>query len=186
MGLLTPMSGTVDKNWMSYTGPRPDVSTFVNPPDPENYDDIMKFSDCSDAYVSTTIIAAGQENCVDAVRGSNYLFSGCSLLGGSGVSSATLKGSIVGWEFNNCGIGRGEKTDIEVGQFDKYWYAGRPPTTGGVIDSCYPYGGEKIRVTCWDADKPEVTNSMVEIIKVPWIIWFPYFCFRYIWIRIFP
>jgi len=57
------MSGTVDTNWMSYVGPRPDVSAFVNPPDPENYDDIMKFSDCSDAYVSTTIIAAGQENC---------------------------------------------------------------------------------------------------------------------------
>lgn len=46
-----------DINWKSYYGDNPDVSEFVNPPDPEN--------------------------CVDAVRGSNYEWNNCAMISGS-------------------------------------------------------------------------------------------------------
>ena len=180
------MSCTVDKNWMSYVGDNPDVSGFVNPPDPENYSDIMKFGDCTNVVVNGKSVAPGQENCVDAVRGGNYLWDNCTLLEGAGVATVTLKGAINGYTFRSCTINHGKQTDLELGQFDKYWYPGRPATSNGLIDNCHTSDGEPIRATCWNADKPEVMFSNVVVKRVPWLIWFPYFCFRYVWIRLFP
>lgn len=180
------MSGTKDTNWRSYTGDKPDVSDFINPSDPENYSDIMKFSDCTDAVIDGKTVAAGQENCIDAVRGSDYLWENCTMLEGAGISTVTLKGAIDGFTFRNCTINHGVETDLELGQFDKYWYPGRPATRGGLIDNCHASDSRPIQVTCWNADKPEVMFSNVSIQSVPWLIWFPYFCFRYVWIRIFP
>lgn len=174
------MSGTTDNNWRSYYGDNPDTSGFTNPENPKDYDDIMKFSNCTNVTVGGTTVSAGRENCVDAVRGSNYLFTDCILADGAGVSTVTLKGSIDGWQFNNCVIGHGKETDIEVGQFDNYWYVGRAPTRNGTIENCVSNDGSPIKITCWDADKPTIVNSNVKIVKVPWIIWFPYFCFRYV------
>jgi hypothetical protein len=174
------MSSTQDTNWRSYTGINPDTSGFTNPPDPHNYDDILKFSDCTNALVENKTISSGKENCVDAVRGSNYQWVNCQLESGAGISSVTIKGAIDGWKFIQCKIGKGKQTDIELGQFDNYWYIGRTPTKNGLIKDCQSLDGSKIRVTCWNSDCPIIENSQVSIIKVPWIIWFPYFCFRYI------
>lgn len=180
------MSSTVDKNWMSYVGDNPDVSGFYNPPNPEDYSDILKFGDATNVHVETKTVCPGQENCLDAVRGGNYLWEDCTFLDGSGVSTVTLKGSIDKFTFRDCSIGRGKNTDIELGQFDKYWYVGRPPTRNGLIDNCHSADGQPIRVTCWDAERPEAFFSNVSVTKVPWIVWFPYFCFRYVYIRLFP
>ena len=169
-----------DTNWKSYYGANPDTNGFVNPLDPENYDDIMKFSDCSDAVAISKRIRAGRENCIDAVRGHNYLFVDCHLEHGAGVSAVTIKGAINGWKFKECTIGHGKQTDIELGQFDNYWYPGRPATTNGIIDTCRSNDDKPIKVTCWNADKPYVVASNVKIVKIPWIIWFPYFTFCYI------
>jgi hypothetical protein len=75
-----------DTNWQSYYGDNPDTSGFVNPPNPQDYDDIMKFSDCTNAVINGRYIVAGRENCVDAVRGANYEWRACSLASGAGVS----------------------------------------------------------------------------------------------------
>lgn len=179
------MSGTNDHNWKSYVGDNPDVSGFVNPPDPENYSDIMKFSACTNVHVQGDTIVAGQENNVDAVRGSNYTSTSCALLDGAGVSTFTIKGAIDGWTLDSCTIGRGKETDLEVGQFDKYWYVGRPATRNGKIVDCKSTDGAPISITCWNADYPTIINSNVKVTKIPALIWFPYFCFRWIWIRIF-
>lgn len=180
------MSCTVDKNWMSYVGDNPDVSGFVNPLDPQNYSDIMKFGNCTNTYVENKTVSAGSENCVDAVRGSDYVWSNCVLVGGAGIATVTIKGAIDGFTFRDCKINHGNQTDLELGQFDKYWHPGRKPTKGGLIERCSSYDNKPIRITCWNANKPEIIDTNVNITVVPWVIWFPYFCFRYVWIRIFP
>jgi len=177
------MSGTTDKNWKSYIGDSPDVSGFENPPDPENYSDIMKFGNCTNVQVNSKTVAAGQENCVDAVRGGHYQWTDCTLPPGAGVSAVTLKGAIDGWGFTGCNIGHGKQTDIELGQFDNYWVPGRAPTKNGTIDNCVSNDGTAIKITCWNADKPTILNTVVKIVQIPWIVWFPYFCFRYICIH---
>jgi hypothetical protein len=152
-----------DTNWQSYYGDNPDTSGFVNPPNPQDYDDIMKFSDCTNAVINGRYVVAGRENCVDAVRGANYEWRACSLASGAGVSAVTIKGAIDGWRFIGCTIGRGKQTDIELGQFDNYWTPGRKPTRNGLIKACVSEDGSPIRVTCWNADKPEVVGSNVKI-----------------------
>jgi hypothetical protein len=166
-----------DNNWQSYYGDHPDVSGFINPENPKDYDDTMKFSACNDAVVTDKIVEAGRENCLDAVRGSNYAFIGCTLRDGAGIASVTLKGSIDGWRFDQCVIGRG-KTDIELGQYDNYWHPGRKPTRNGVLTDCKSTGGKPIRIVCWDATPPKIINTNAKIVKVPKFIWLPYFYFR--------
>ena len=172
-----------DTNWQSYYGDNPDTTGFVNPPNPKDFDDIMKFSDCTHVCVSDRYIRAGSENCIDAVRGSNYVFRNCDTEDGAGVSTFTIKGAIEGWSIKRTMIGRARKTEIEVGQFDNYWKPGRKPTRRGLIELCERTDGEAIRVTCWDAEPPTVVNSNVKIRRVPWIIWFPYFYLRFLTIR---
>lgn len=172
-----------DTNWQSYYGDNPDTSGFVNPPNPQDFDDIMKFSDCTNVVVTGKEIAAGSENCVDAVRGSNYRWNACSFASGAGVATFTIKGAIDAWEIASSLIGRGKQTEIELGQFDNYWKPGRKPTRGGVISNCRTTDGRPIRVTCWDAKPPRVFGCDVEIRRVPWIIWFPYFLLRFLTIR---
>lgn len=168
-----------DRNWQSYYGDNPDTSGFENPPDPQNYDDILKFSNCTHVVVNGKVVEAGNENCVDAVRGAGYTFTGCKLQDGAGIATVTLKGAIDHWTFADCTIGKGYETDIELGQFDDYWHVGRAPTRNGMILNCDSTSGP-IRVTCWDAERPAVSGSNVQITKIPWIIWFPYFCFRWL------
>lgn len=174
-----------DNNWKSYYNDNPDVSKFVNPPDPENWDDIMKFSNCTNVRVDGKTIMPGRENCVDAVRGSNYEWNNCIMPSGAGVSTMTIKGAIDGWTLSECAIGQSKtKTDIEVGQFDNYWYPGRKPTRNGLIENCDSFSGKPIRVVLWNAEEPTVINSDVKITKVPAIVWFPYFTVRWIMVKL--
>jgi hypothetical protein len=144
----------------------------------------MKFSNCTNVTVRDKTVEAGKENCVDAVRGANYRWGGCTFKDGAGVSTFTLKGSIDGWLIDECVVGHGKNTDIELGQFDNYWYIGRPPTRNGIIrDSSSTYG-KPIRITCWNAEPPKIVDTDVKITKIPAIVWFPYFCVRWITIRI--
>lgn len=169
-----------DINWRSDHGDNPDTSDFVNPPNPQDFDDIMKFSNCTNTFVYNLDVAAGRENCIDAVRGEDYVWSCVRTEDGAGISTFTIKGAIDGWSILGSTIGHGKETDIEVGQFDDYWKPGRKPTRNGVIDACKSTDGKPIRVTLWNADKPKVTQSNVKIKRIPWIVWFPYFLYRYL------
>jgi hypothetical protein len=181
------MSGTKDTNWRSYVGNNPDTSGFVNPPNPHDYDDILKFGNCTNVMAYKLTVAAGRENNVDAVRGSGYTFAFMELLEGSGVAAMTLKGSIQGIKIAHCSIGQSNGAcEIELGQFDKYWYPGRLPTRDIMIDTCTRSDGGDIRVDVWDAEIPEVFMTRVKIRKIPKLVWFPYFCVRWAWVRIFP
>lgn len=176
-----------DVNWRSYTGDNPDVSGFTNPPDPQNYDDILKFGNCTNVLVHDICVDAGRENNVDAVRGSDYTFSYLNFTDGSGVATMTLKGAISGINISNCRFGRSKGLcEIELGQFDKYWYPGRPPTSNVCVNMCSSMDGKPIRIWLWDSERPSVFMTDAKITKIPRLAWFPYFCLRWVWIRIFP
>lgn len=170
------MSGTTDRNWRSFVGPRDDYAmvdpdNWVNPPDPENYDDIFKCSNVDSLTASRLDLPPGREDSIDCVRGSNYLFRYLTVRG-----SITLKGAIEGWSLIRCVL----SGTVEVGQYDNYWYPGRPPTRVGYISECTSPDGKPIRLKLWDATRPEIRSSQVKVTKIPFVIWFPYFCFRYL------
>lgn len=172
------MSGTSDKNYRSFVGEADRTITtadWQNPADPSQWTDIFKCSHC-ERFGAEGITIDGQgakEDAFDAVRGAGYFLRQCLVKG-----SSTIKGSIDGWLYEDSEV----HAQIEVGQFDNYWTPGQKPTRNGVIRRTYHPGG-RVKVVLWDADRPVVENSDVEITKIPWIVWFPYFLFRYVAIR---
>jgi hypothetical protein len=169
-----------DVNWLSYYGDNPDTSGFVNPENPKEWDDVTKFYRCTDVKFSGHTVFAGRENCADATGCTNLEWSSCVFEPNAGISTFTIKGATDGWRIVESNIGHGKETDVELGQFDNSWYAGRPPTRNGLIFNCRSGDGKPIKVTCWNAEPPKVIDSDVKIVRVPWIVWFPYFCWRYI------
>lgn len=158
-------------------------SRTIPPPgtNPKAYSDILKFSNCTTTVVNNCTIFSGNENASDAVRGEGYLWQNCDFVTTSpSFGALTIKGSINGWTLDNCRFnGKGDKYDVEVGQFGSYWRPGHPPTRNGFIKNCSP-----LYLQLWDAEVPTITNTTVKIHKIPKIIWFSYFLFRYVQIRI--
>jgi hypothetical protein len=77
----------------------------------------------------------------------------------------------------------GSDCDIEFGQYDNYWYIGRPPTRNGKINLTNSVSGEPLVLKVWDAEVPVITDSNIKVVKIPKIIWWPYFVFRAIQTR---
>lgn len=166
-----------DVNYKSYVNENNlIINTWTNPEEPSMYDDVMKFSNCSNVIVDGVTINGGSEDCIDAVRGSNYTFQNLVLKPFR--DGITLKGSIDGWNLKNIlFLKKGASYTIEVGQYDNYWKIGRAPTRNGTIENVNVVDGSKIYVILWDADKPKLINCPdVRLIKIPCFIWFPYFC----------
>ena len=131
-----------------------------------DYSDVLKFSNCSNATVSGCNIKGGKEDAIDAVRGE------------------TLKGSIVNYCIDGVKfLTHGSDCDMEFGQYDNYWYIGRKPTRGGIINNVNATDGKPVVIKLWDATTPTVTDSNIKFVKIPKIIWFPYFVFRAIQVR---
>lgn len=155
----------------------------IAPEDPSQFADILKFSNCTNTTVLNCVIYGGKEDNIDAVRGSNYTFQNTSLnsLGANGI---TLKGSIDKFEITKVTFtSHGSECDIELGQYDNYWYIGRPPTRNGIIADVSSTDNKPVIVRVWDADVPFIINSHVKVVRIPKFIWFPYFVFRAIQTR---
>jgi len=168
------MSGTSDTNWRSYVGPKDDGLTVDSaewqaPLDPENWDDLVKCSNCIGLTISGLTIPASREDSIDCVRGSNYTVQNCTVHG-----SVTIKGAINGLTLYGSVV----SGTIELGQYDNYFEPGRAPTRNVSILDCTSPDGSPIRVKVWDAELPFVRNANVKITKVPKWIWLPYFLFR--------
>lgn len=176
---------STDYNFKSFDGYDGHTLTeFEAPSNPLAYDDILKASNCSALTVEGVTIPGGRENCFDAVRGEGISLRRCTLLAGQSQAAAVFKGSIDGWGLFNCTIEPAKETDIEIGQFDKYWTPGRKPTRSGVIAGTKTTTGEPVHVKIWDGTVPQVFDSDVHIERVSKWIWFPYFLFRYCVIRL--
>jgi len=165
------MSGTQDTNWKSFVGPQDNnrlvrSTDWLAPEFPRDWDDLFKCSNVAGLEVVGLTIPASREDSVDCVRGTDYRFKSCTIKG-----SVTFKGAIVGWMLSRCVI----SGTVEVGQYDNYWYPGRPPTCGGRMNECCAPDGTKIRVKLWDATPPLVMSTDIEVTRIPFPIWFPYF-----------
>ncbi len=169
---------TSDKNYRSFVGEKGRTITsseWVNPVNPSNFDDIFKCSHCENFGADGITIDGNnaQEDAFDAVRGSEYFLRNCTVLG-----SSTIKGSIDGWLYEDNIV----TAPIVLGQFDNYWTPFTLPTRAGVIRRTHsPFG--PVKVVLWDAEAPVVEGCEVNTTKIPWIVWFPYFCWRYVAIR---
>jgi hypothetical protein len=171
-----------DQNYISYYGDRPDTSAWSPPADPKLYDDVMKFSNCTNVDVRGRVIPGGKENAIDCVRGENYRFERCQI-GAGGEASVVFKGSIRGWTLDRC-VFAPNKIHVELGQFSDYWKPGAPKTNYGAILDCHTTDGSPIVVICWDAVPPAVIDSHVKIIVQPWFVVKPYFIGRWLWLKL--
>jgi len=69
-----------DNNFKSYVAEKDlIIDAWRNPDVPSIYDDVMKFSNCENVLVKGVEIVGGQEDCIDAVRGTNYVFQDLTL-----------------------------------------------------------------------------------------------------------
>lgn len=168
------MAGTSDTNWRSYVGPQ-DNGLTVNaaewqaPLDPENWDDLVKCSNCTGLVISGLTIPASREDSIDCVRGSNYTVQNCTVHG-----SVTIKGAINGFTLYGSVV----SGTIELGQYDNYWSRGRAPTRMVSLVNCCSPDGSPIRLKLWDAEMPRIEGTEVSVTRIPKWIWLPYFLFR--------
>lgn len=180
------MSGTKDTNYRSFGNElnlTVSVDDWTPPTDPLTFDDILKFSNCANVTAAGLYVPGGREDCSDAVQGKNYTWLSC-VFEPKGKGGITIKGAIDGWDVDTCMFQtHGSKYDIEVGQFDNYWFPGRKPTRNGLIRNVQAKDGRPVRVFVWDGQRPKIENSLVVVYKIPFVIWFPYFCLRYFQVR---
>jgi hypothetical protein len=170
-----------DKNYESHAGEDGTVVTHRVIPDdgtnPIGFSDVLKFSNCTNCTVDGCTVHGGKEDCIDVVRGSKYVIRNSTLLPYK--NGITLKGSIDGVLLENIIFdGHGSDCDIDIGQFDNYWWIGRPATRNVIINNVTSLDGKPVVVRLWDADAVTVTASNVKIVRVPKFIWWPYFVFR--------
>jgi hypothetical protein len=173
-----------DKNLESYAGEDGTVisNRVIAPDDWTQTSDVLKFSNCTNVVVDGCTIEGGKEDCIDAVRGSNYTFNNTVLAPRK--NGITIKGSVNGYSINEVSfVTSGSDCDIEFGQYDNYWYIGRPPTRNGKINLTNSVSGEPLVLKVWDAEVPVITESNIKVVKIPKIIWWPYFVFRAIQTR---
>ena len=168
-----------DNNFKSYVEEKDLViDAWRNPDVPSLYDDVMKFSNCQNVLVKGVEVCGGQEDCIDVVRGTDYFFQDLTLYPLK--NGVTIKGSVNGWHLKNIIFDRkGSEYTIEIGQYDNYWTLSTPPTRNGIVENVNLKGGGKVTVRVWDGEKPQLINAPnVRVIKIPKIIWLPYFIFR--------
>ena len=155
----------------------PDLGTS-----PGNYADTLKFSNCTGVVVDHSTIFGGKEDAIDAVRGSDLTFRNLTLVPNS--NGITVKGAAANILIENVFFEKhGSSSDFEFGQFDNYWYVGRAPTRTITIKNVSSADGKPVVIKLWDAVIPVVIDSNVKIIRVPKLIWWPYFVVRAIQTR---
>lgn len=173
-----------DKNFESYAqqdGTLIEGRVFA-PENIDQYSDILKFSNCTNTTVNKCRIEGGKEDAIDAVRGSNYTISSTTLVPKH--NGITLKGSIDGYIIQDVTFEtHGKDCDIDIGQYDNYYFIGRKPTRHGNITNVNAVDGKPVVIRLWDATKPNIFNSNVKVVTISKFIWWPYFVFRAIQTR---
>ena len=178
-----------DFNYRSYwqeEGIRISGEQIPEPPvNPMAYDDVLKFSNCINSVVDNSALTGGREDCIDANRGEGLLIQDCELYP-KGKNGVTVKGGFRTWIIKKCYFrAHGSECDVEVGQFsmyDKFTFR-KSRTTGGAVTECSAPGDTRIIIKVWNADVPSTMGTRAKIVKIPWIVWFPYFCFRQLQVK---
>ena len=174
----------IDKNFESHYENGTTITNRIIPEGVEasDYSDVLKFSNCSNATVENCSIQGGKEDCIDVVRGENFKVLHTYL--SPRKNGITIKGGFVNYLIESVKFfSHGSDCDMEFGQYDNYWYIGRKPTRGGMLSNISAEDENPVVVKLWDATVPEMFNSHVKIVKIPKMIWWPYFVFRCIQVR---
>lgn len=156
------------------------------PENPKDFSDVLKFSRCHNTLVTGITLEAGKEDAIDAVRGNNYTIQKVNISCNGSRNGITVKGAIQGFTLEGLFfLSHGTKSDIELGQFDNYWYPGRPSTRDGTLRNVMAVDKKKVKIVVWDAEVPYAGDNVdAEVQIIPKFIWFPYFLFRYVSIRV--
>lgn len=151
---------------------------------PSAVNDTLKISNSSNVTIGNKTIVNYNEDCLDLCRVHSSAFYNL-VLDPRGRNGVTVKGASSNILLNVTLVAHGSECDIELGQFDNYWYPGRPPTRDVTIKA-RSTDGQPVVVRLWDAELGEV-NSFIpgaRIVRVPKYVWFPYFLFRYTQLRL--
>lgn len=180
------MSSFTDNNGVSYANLNGHVDTAPEFISFRDRDDSFKLANCQGVIFANKVIHNWGEDCVDVCRGQHIVLHNFQLhpLGRNGV---TLKGSLSFFTGFFHFHGNGKKSDVEIGQFDNYWYPGRPPTRQ--LDLHVSGSIRSLKVVFWDADQGSINLSAdggieVKKVVVPKVVWYPYFLFRYASLRV--
>lgn len=176
-------SSFVDKNYRSF-------ADFVDLVDeaPEtlssssDFNDTYKLSHGNGAKVSNKHIVNRNEDCIDMVRVTNAIFTNI-VLEPFGKNGITVKGASTNIFVSAEFLRHGSVCDLEIGQFDNYWYPGRPPSE--VTVALVSADGKPAKVRLWDGElAPSHFSPRAEVTRIPKVIWYPYFLFRYTQLRV--
>lgn len=180
------MSSFIDYNYRSITEdnfvdntpeviPKPGDSFRDDP----KGNDTLKLSNCRNVVVSNKTIWNWREDCLDLCRVHGAVLSNLILypLGPNGI---TVKGASSDNLVEFALMRHGSRCDVELGQFDNYWYPGRPPTRDTHI---VVLGVVPAKILLWDSTEPKVEGPHT-IRRIPKFVWFPYFLFRYTQLRL--
>jgi hypothetical protein len=174
------MSSFIDKNYRSITTSYfEDLRPETLDPGP-GYADTLKVSNCSEVRIENKDLLNDGEDCLDLCRVSDSSFWKL-VLTPRGKNGITIKGASSLVYVSFLLLGHGSECDVELGQFDNYWYPGRKPTQ--FIHLHVDPEGETPIIRLWDADYPAV-HGPHRIVRIPKVVWFPYFLFRYTQLRV--
>ncbi len=151
----------------------------IEPENPLQYSDILKFSLCSDTLIQRCQIEGGSEDAIDACRGSNYKVYN-SAITPHGKNGMTFKGFIEGVDVQDTVFtNHGSECDIELGQFciyDEFPFSKK--TKHVQLVNVTSLDGSPIHVKVWNANSPTVIGGDVKITKInPILVWL-YFAMR--------
>lgn len=176
-------SSFVDKNYRSFDGfvdLVDETSESLSPS--SDFNDTYKLSHGIGAKVANKHIVNRNEDCLDICRVFDARITDI-VLEPFGRNGITVKGASRDVIINAVLLCHGSECDLEVGQFDNYWYPGRAPSVVSVnIASAV---GQPVRVRLWDGSLlSDHFSPSARVTRIPKAIWFPYFLFRYAQLRL--
>ena len=148
--------------------------------------DTRKFSNCQNVECANKYIVGAAEDCLDLCRVDDSTFNDL-LLEPKGNNGITIKGASNNVSIHATFHSHGKQCDVELGQFDNYWYVGRYPTEN-ISLFVASTTGKPVKIRVWDGEVGVISTPAdgpgFTVTYVPKFVWFPYFCFRYAQLRL--
>ena len=152
----------------------------------EDYSEAFKSSNHSNVRVVDSLIIGGVEDCIDLVRGSNFLFSNCTIDCSGSKQAVTVKAGFENLWFKDCSfVGSPKTAYIVAGQYSDYNFCGDLVTKDIRIDNCDFEDKSKPAVRMWNASNViSDDEDRLNLDFVPSFVVYFYFSFRKIQQRI--
>ena len=144
-------------------------------------EEALKLSASKDVVVDNCVLFGGDEDALDIVRGSDYVFRNVRFIA-RGNYAVTIKGGVQRVDFINCTFEGKPKTDyfIDLGNWSDYDVLERPKTDHVRIDDATVFangrvGGKPYAVRVMHAEPP---NMVGDLAIMPGIFWKTYFAYK--------